>query len=724
MCKKLIYSLLFAFLLGIFTTSTTQAELLGLWRFNEGSGDTAVDSSGNEHHGTLLGDPVWGVGPDGFGSALEFGPEKTIGVDCGVWDPTNGTGQFSVALWAFWDGTGTFQHFITKSAGWGADSMMFQFELWGAHTSADYTDKVGVSYQPAGSVAFFVLPKNEWVHIALTFDGTNAIIYLNGVDVEGPKPFSIGPDVDAQVEIGYNSNRPEPSERTFHGLLDDVRIYDKPLSADEVLLVMQGGEGFPNAYAPDPPDGALYPDTWVNLSWRSGDFAASHDVYFGENFDDVNDGVEGTFLGNQTLNFIVVGFPGFACPDGLVPGTTYFWRIDEVNDIEPNSPWKGKVWSFSVPPKTAYFPNPADGAESVDINVELSWTPGFGSKLHTVYFGQDFDQVSNASGGSSQGTATYDPGTLKMGKTYYWRIDEFDVIETHKGDVWSFTTQGAVSNPNPANDAVDVIQTTILTWSPGVFGATHEIFFGTDKDAVKNADTSSPEFKGTGNLGSESYDPGQLEWNSTYFWRVDEANNTNPDSPWKGSLWSFTTANFLTIDDMEAYNDLDPADPASNRIFNAWIDGYDDPTNGSLVGYGVPPFAEQTIVHSGLQSMPFEYDNSVAGKAEATLTLTSNHNWTVKGVDTLTIWYRGLPANDAESMYVVINDTAVVINDNPNAAQRSNWTEWNIDLSQFTDQGVNLTNINSITLGLGNRTNPVAGGSGMMYFDDIRLYAP
>jgi len=724
MCKQLIYLISFALLLGMLPTSAAQADLLGWWRFNEGSGDTANDSSGNDHHGTLLGNPEWVVGPDGFGGALEFGPEKCIGVDCGVFDPTNGTGQFTIALWAYWDGTGTFQHFITKSAGWGADTMMFQYELWGAHESAAYTDRVGVSHEAAGSVAFFIMPKNEWVHLALTFDGTNAVIYLNGVDEEGPKPFSIGPDVDAQLEIGYNSNRPEISERTFHGFLDEVRIYDKALTADEIQIVMVGGEGFPNAFAPDPADGALYPDTWVNLSWRPGDFAHSHDVYFGENFDDVNDGAEGTFLGNQSLTFIVVGFPGFAYPDGLVPGTTYYWRIDEVNDTEPNSPWKGNVWSFGIPPKTAYSPNPADGADSIDVNVELSWTAGFGAKLHTVYFGENFDDVNNASGGLPQGTAIYSPDTLKLGKTYYWRVDEFDIVETHKGDVWSFTTQGAVSNPNPSNGAVDIMHTPTLTWSPGLFGTSHQIFFGTEKDAVKNADTSSPEYKGTGNLGSESYDPGQLEWNTTYYWRVDEANNTNPDSPWTGSLWSFTTANFLVVDDFESYNDLDPADPASNRIFNAWIDGFDNPAiNGSIVGYANPPFAEQTIVHSGNQSMPFEYNNGV-GKSEATFTLTNQRDWTAKGVNTLTIWFRGEAANAAEQMYVVLNGSAAVTNDNPNAAQRVTWTEWNIDLQAFADQGVNLANVNSITLGLGNRTNPVAGGSGMMYFDDIRLYAP
>jgi len=75
-------------------------------------------------------------------------------------------------------------------------------------------------------------------------------------------------------------------------------------------------------------------------------------------------------------------------------------------------------------------------------------------------------------------------------------------------------------------------------------------------------------------------------------------------------------------------------------------------------------------------------------------------------------------------LYVALNGSAVVNYDNPNAAQINKWTQWNIPLQAFTDQGVNLANVNTISLGLGNKNNPLAGGSGTMYFDDIRLYAP
>ena len=717
MCKKLVYVAFSVFCLSLIPTNTANADLVGWWRLDEGSGITINDSSGNDHHGTVQGTPVWGFGPEGFSGALGF--SETTGAYCGVFDPTGGTGTFTLTLWCLWDGTQSIQHFLTKSNGWGATTAMFQIEVKGGHSDPARVDRLHLAYQGAPQAVLNLVPHNEWVHLALVFDGTHATGYLNGVDDVGPQPTGIGPNVDAPIIIGASHTA---EGRTFQGFLDDVRIFNEALPAGQIQAIMQGGGAtYPFAYGPDPADSDLLADTWTNLSWRAGDFTVSHDVYIGDNLDDVNAGAESTFQGNQAETFLVVGFPGFPIPDGLAPGTTYYWRIDEVNDTEPNSPWKGEVWSFSIPPRTAYFSVPADSAESVDLDVELRWTAGYGAKLHTVYFGDNFDEVNNAAGGLPQGTATYTPGTLKLAKTYYWRVDEFDAVETYKGDVWSFTIEGGVGSPNPSNGAVDIKQTPILTWTPGVYAASHQVYFGTDKEAVRNADTGSPEYKGTRDLGAQSYDPGMLEWDTAYYWRIDEVNNTNPDSPWTGILWSFTTANFLIVDDFESYNDIDPPDPQSNRIFEAWLDGYGIPTNGALVGNDLPPYAEQTIVHSGIQSIPYFYDNS-GGYSEATLTLTYPRDWTEKGVNKLTIWFRGDSANAAETLYVALNGSAVVNHDNPNAAQITTWTEWNIDLQAFADQGVNLANVNTIALGLGNKTNPQAGGSGTMYFDDIRLY--
>jgi len=236
------------------------------------------------------------------------------------------------------------------------------------------------------------------------------------------------------------------NNETFVGSIDEVRIFNHALSAEEIQTIMIGE--FPTAYSPNPADGAMHPDTWVSLSWEPGTSAASHDIYFGDNFDDVNEGTGDTFQGNQDLNlaFFIVGFPTFPFPDGLVHGETYYWRIDEVNDADPDSPWKGDVWSFTVPPKKAFDPIPADGAKFLEPDVKLSWTAGFGTKLHNVYFGDNFADVDAGTGDTSKGPAgapSFTLGTLELDKTYYWRIDEFDGIETHKGDVWSFSVAGA-----------------------------------------------------------------------------------------------------------------------------------------------------------------------------------------------------------------------------------------------------------------------------------------
>jgi hypothetical protein len=128
------------------------------------------------------------------------------------------------------------------------------------------------------------------------------------------------------------------------------------------------------ATRPNPAEGSLHQQTWVTLGWSPGKSAVSHDVYLGDNFDEVNDddGTGATFRGNQASITFIAGFAGFPYPDGLVPGTTYYWRIDEINNADPNSPWKGDVWSFSIPPRTAYNPDPADGAGFVDQNAVLT----------------------------------------------------------------------------------------------------------------------------------------------------------------------------------------------------------------------------------------------------------------------------------------------------------------------------------------------------------------
>lgn len=280
----------------------------------------------------------------------------------------------------------------------------------------------------------------------------------------------------------------------------------------------------------------------------------------------------------------------------------------------------------------------------------------------------------------------------------------------------------SATKPNPANGDIDIKREPTLRWTAGKLALTHDIYFGTDESTVESATTSSPEYQTTQNIGNEKYKPGVLEFNTTYYWRVDEVDEENT---FPGSVWSFTVGNYLSIDDFEDYNDYSP-----DEVWNTWLDGYSDPTNGSTAGYPDPDFVagehyvETAIVHSGAQSLPLFYDNSV-GLSEITMTLTSSmRDWTREGVTTLTMWYYGDAANTPEPMFVAADD-AVVTNDDANAALVTEWTQWDIPLQEFTDGGVNLSNVGSISLGFGNKANPsVGGGSGHVFFDDIRLYPP
>ena len=658
MCKKLICLAFSILIAGM--ASSAYADLVGHWRLDEGSGTTVSDSSGNGNNGTIVNNPVWdtkwiaGVS----GSALEFyGVGSATGngdyVEIKNSPSLDITGPTSIALWIRPDaddpeGKGTETAPMAKAMSGMSPDWSYQVRYgWGG--PEPYMSFTFNTSPRAWAFVGSNLDRGEWCHISCTYDGTTLTAYLNG---EATDSTPMGPITSSQCPVLIGS---DGWGCDWIGAIDDVRIYNHSLSEAEILGTM-AGQAWPYAFSPDPEDGALCAANWATLTWKPGGLAVSHDVYIGDSFDDVNEATQdsNTFWGNITEEFLIAGFMGYPYPDGLVPGTTYYWRIDEVNDADPNSPWKGDVWSFMVPPKTAYNPIPGNSAEFVPVDAVLAWTPGYGAKTHTVYFGEDFDTVNNATEGTSRGVANYSPGALQLAKTYYWRVDEYDSINTYKGEVWSFTTEGAVSGPNPANGAVDVSPTQLLTWVAGAVASSHDVYFGTDADAVANATKASPEYKGPKALGEESYYPGKLLMETTYYWRIDEVNDTNPDSPWAGNVWSFTTGDYFVIDDFESY------DSVENQIWFAWHDGlgfgspgtadyYAGNGTGAAVGdETTTSYTEETIVHGGVQSMPFVFDNNKQGYSkysEVELTLSAVRDWTDQGVVELSLWFRGYPAS-------------------------------------------------------------------------------
>ena len=704
---------------GLLCTSHSHGQVdpgsvVGLWHFDEASGNVAKDSSGHGYDADLKENPAWVEGK--FGHALAFQGGSYLEIRNSSQNLSFGGAEpFTIAAWAKNQGGGTV---IGKFNGGIIGAYIVT--LSGSGTVGFHREVDPWSF--SGSKA---VPDNDFGHVAVTYDGVEMKIYVNGEFDASQERGPQNTDTATPVLIGARFTNNEPSE-FFNGVLDEVALFNVALTEQQIRDVMSGLT-FPKAFNPDPEDGALHEDTWVSLSWSPGDSAASHDVYFGDNFDDVLNATRDSafYRGNQISTFYMAGFPGFPYPEGLIPGTTYYWRIDEVNDADSDSPWKGDVWSFSIPPKTAYHPDPADGDEVLDPNdVKLSWTAGYAAKLHTVYIGNDYDEVSNAVGGMMQDATTYNAGTLEVEKVYYWRVDEFDAIQTHKGDVWTFTTPGAVGNPQPANGATDVPMVTLLSWTAADTAGSHQVYFGLDKDTVRSADISSPEYKGSKTLGDESYDPGLLELGTTYYWRVDAVYNGNPA---KGPVWSFTVGDYLMVDDFESYTDND-AD--GETIWQHWIDGFGVPDNGAQVGYLVPPYCEQVFVHGGTQSMPLSYTNEAGvTNSEASLTLTSLRDWTTAGVGELSLWFRGNSANADDPLYVGISNAAgvpaVMAHEDPGVASNTGWRQWRISLQSFADQGVNLTDVDKIAIGLGSTSGLAAvGGSGTIYIDDIRLYRP
>jgi len=840
-------------------------------------GAIVPDESGRGHNGTVCGDVS--AAPSGI---KWYGAAKFEG----IWGPTKYSyldldsphypaadipkSAITLAAWCKCRKTGQEHAIISCRA---ADN------TWVVHPQINDNGTFRWLLRAKGSAQIFNLNGvgthgwDEWLHYAGTYDSTTGkgILYINGdvcASTDVPRGQLIA-DWGTGARVGYNIDNARP----FTGIMDELYLFTRALSQAEINdLLASDGPASVKASHPNPGNGKELDATSTVLEWLPGAYAVSNDVYFGTSFEDVNNGVASTFKGNQTG-------AQFTAAD-LVWGTTYYWRIDSVNEADPNSPWKGEVWSFLLRPATAWNPTPADGAQWIDPNADLSWSPGRGAIMHYVYFGDNLDKVTNAAGAPPQTKTTFDPGPMGLEKVYYWRVDEFDGSATQKGNVWRFTTmragsglkgqyykdmelktlvltrvdpginfnwgaaapdpkvpaenfsvrwsgelevpftsswtftancddcvrlwvngqllfdkwgqqsgvewigtldlaagqkysivleyyentgdarailywnspswltpyqpkqvipQGAFSpplrarSPEPANGAVDVRQSLALSWTKGDKADKHEVYFGTDQAAVAAATTATADiYRGRQALEATTYTPAEapLEWGKTYYWRVDEVNDAAADSPWKGTVWSFTTANFLVVDDFESYTDQQ-----DHEIFSAWLDGFyytyivptPDKKSGSTVGHIQAPFAEQTIVHSGKQAMPMAYDNTKSPYySEAERTWDQPQDWTVNGVATLVLFVQGLASNTPNSLYVIVEDkagkTGVVTNPDTALLTKTEWTEWKIPRTSFA--GVNLAAVKKMYLGVGSRAASKPGGNGTVYLDDIRVIKP
>jgi hypothetical protein len=282
----------------------------------------------------------------------------------------------------------------------------------------------------------------------------------------------------------------------------------------------------------------------------------------------------------------------------------------------------------------AQNPDPADGALGVSAPL-LQWKAGGTAMFHDVYLGTDPNPPLISP--RQMFAMFYYLQGLEPGATYYWKVDEIEADGTtvHAGPVWSFVAQAVTAYyPTPADQAGSVSPTATLTWQAGQGATKHHLYLSDSLDAVTQGDASADK----GEMDGTSYALQDLQGATTYYWRVDEL--APGGTVRTGDVWSFTT--FILVDDFETYNDdMD----AGTTIFDTWIDGLTDGLSGSTVGNFQAPFAEQTIVHSGTQSMPMDFDNTRDPFfSEATREFAPLQDWTVNDVNTLTLWVQGYPA--------------------------------------------------------------------------------
>jgi len=304
MCRKLTYSLSLVLMLGLVLTGVAGAadpDLLGWWPLNEGSGDTVSDLSASGNNGTIknidgglgAGGAVWVNDPE-RGMVASFNGNNSSGAYIGTdliipaMDLNNG---FTWALWVKQEGDGTGANMVIAGNRYGGTQTPLQFIKF---TSTRFEYYNG---DHNGTIDYDDPTPGEWVHMAVVKDGATLTHYRNG-------EFSATSTTTATIDkntFGMGGDASNAAEM-WSGYLSDVRLYTKALSAAEILGAMQGsGEAWPYASAPSPADGELYEDTWVNLSWRAGARAVSHDVYLGDNLGDVSDGAVDSpaFRGNQ-----------------------------------------------------------------------------------------------------------------------------------------------------------------------------------------------------------------------------------------------------------------------------------------------------------------------------------------------------------------------------------------------------------------------------------------
>jgi hypothetical protein len=729
--------------------------LVAFWKMDETAGTIAADSSGHGNDGTLTNGPTWVAGY--LKGALQLDGTDDY-VECGNDASLNMTSQITLAAWIKPNaaGNGQHQHYVTKG------DMCYALK----HNQSNYMEfniYDGTWYTargPAVTSAF----NGTWHHVAGTYDGTTLRIYVDGeLQPTYGAESHVGVIANTATSVSIGRDNDSGGRRYYNGLIDDVRIYDRALSDAEILAVMKGAENGP-ATSPSPKDKTTDVPREVVMSWEPGPFAATHDVYMGTSFDDVNTASTDSPLlvsSGQDAN-------SYDPPVRLDFDTTYYWRVDEVNAPPSTAVFKGEVWSFTTEPlayKVATIAATASSGSATSPAVNTVNGSGLVDDAHgtdpkTMWLGTalpawiqyDFDRVykvyemwvwnHNTSFESILGLGVKNAAIEYSSDGTNWTsLGDFEFAQATGDDdyahnttvpfggvpaksvriaissSWKSTKQTGLSEvrfyyipvaarePNPATGSTGINPTSVVfSWRAGREAVSHDVYVGADANAVAASTTPA------GTSSTASYKPSGLELDGTYYWRVDEVNTAETYTTWASPVWNFTTGSFVVVDGMESYNDT------TNKIFDIWADGYGTTTNGSQVGYDQSAdstFGNTTTVHGGKQSMPFSYGKNGISTSEATLTFDTAQDWSAAGIKTLVLYFYGDPANSAAQLYVKINSAKVMYSGDAINIQRHRWNQWNIDLASISG-GVKA--VKTLTIGVS------GSGTGTLLIDDIRLY--
>jgi hypothetical protein len=536
---------------------------------------------------------------------------------------------------------------------------------------------VATAPKPANGALGIVMPLLQWT------PGDTAVfedVYV-GTTPELTAADRVGNHQSALLKMLYYAKGLVPGQK-YYWRVDDFDVTGKVYTGD----VWTFSAAPLIAYSPNPLDGDKWLSTGTTLSWLPGQNALSHELYFSTDKNAVLNRDASAFQGKLNA-------PTFN-PGTLTEKTAYYWAVDEVLSAGKNA---GELWSFTTVGaggglKGEYFNNTTmsgvPGFTRIDPDINFNWGgngPGapIGTTGWSARWTADLDiavaDTYTFAITSAGGTRLWIDGKLIIDMWVSWVPTTYGSLPTYldrgihslrveyanwdrtdaqqilywerPGAAQAIVPAGPLQPPvraralYPANGDVNVPQDVTLTWSVGEKAAQHDIYFGDDANAVAAADPSSSLYKGQQQRDENTLAVSNLEWNKTYYWRVDEVNEADADSPWVSSVWSFTTADFLVVDNFETYTIEE-----GNRIFDLWIDGWATGLNGSMVGYIDPPFTEQAIVHGGAQSMPMDYNNvNSPFYSEAERELSPVQNWTVNGVTDLVLFVRGNAARFVEN---------------------------------------------------------------------------